>query len=51
MEKEYNEKCDIWSCGVILYLMIAGEPPFFGETKDKVINQIKQGQVEYKGII
>ena len=28
----YNEKCDIWSTGVLLYLMLTGEPPFEGKS-------------------
>ena len=28
VKKKYNEKCDLWSCGVIMYILISGEPPF-----------------------
>ena len=28
----YNEKCDIWSCGVILYILLTNEAPFYGDT-------------------
>jgi len=39
----YNEKCDIWSCGVIAYILLSGYPPFGGDTDDEILQQVKRG--------
>jgi calcium-dependent protein kinase len=40
---EYDEKCDIWSIGVILYTMLAGLPPFEGENELEIVKKVKKG--------
>eukprot|EP00928_Gymnodinium_smaydae_P063002 TRINITY_DN46710_c0_g1_i1.p1 TRINITY_DN46710_c0_g1~~TRINITY_DN46710_c0_g1_i1.p1 ORF type:complete len:492 (-),score=87.01 TRINITY_DN46710_c0_g1_i1:132-1607(-) len=43
----YGNKCDIWSCGVLTYVMLCGSPPFSGEN-DAVISQaILAGSFEF----
>ena len=36
----YDEKCDIWACGVILYILLCGYPPFSGSNDKEVYNKI-----------
>ena len=43
----YNEKCDIWSVGVILYVLLSGDPPFNGPTDEIIYSKIKKMKFEY----
>ena len=38
---DYDEKCDIWAAGVILYMLLSGVPPFQGETEKVITQKIK----------
>ena len=41
LNQDYNEKCDTWSVGVILYMFIVGRAPFNGKSNLEIINAIK----------
>ena len=43
----YDEKCDIWACGVILYILLCGYPPFSGNTDKEVYNLITQIKFDF----
>jgi len=46
LRKKYNEKCDLWSCGVIMYILLSGRPPFDGENDKEIIANVTSGEFD-----
>jgi calcium-dependent protein kinase len=47
IQKNYNQRCDVWSCGVIMFILLCGRPPFTGKTKDDTVSNIIKGNFEF----
>ena len=47
LKGEYDEKCDIWACGVIFYILLCGYPPFNGETDDEIYEAVLSGKFQF----
>ena len=43
----YDEKCDEWACGVVMYLLLCGEPPFKGETEEEIFKKVKKCEYDF----
>ena len=43
----YDERCDEWSCGVLMYLLLCGEIPFPGDTEEEMFSKIKKGKFSF----
>ena len=41
LKERYDEKCDVWSCGVILFILLCGYPPFNGNTNVDIFHAIQ----------
>jgi calcium-dependent protein kinase len=45
--EKYDEKCDVWSCGVIMYILLCGYPPFNADNDNEIMNKIKIGKFTF----
>ncbi|KAG2531887.1 hypothetical protein BBO99_00001635 [Phytophthora kernoviae] len=49
LEGNYKESCDLWSLGVIMYMLLTNKAPFYGDTEDALVESIFAADVKYRG--
>lgn len=47
LRKEYTKMCDIWSIGVITYILLCGYPPFYGDSDNQIFDSVKAGRFDF----
>lgn len=47
LDRSYNEQCDMWSLGCLLYLMLCGMHPFYARSDSMVLRRVRQGNVTF----
>ncbi|CAD5320486.1 unnamed protein product [Arabidopsis thaliana] len=43
LNKNYGPEADIWSAGVMIYVLLSGSAPFWGETEEEIFNEVLEG--------
>ena len=46
----YDEKSDEWSCGVLMYMLLCGEPPFQGNSEEEIFEKIKKCEYSFRPV-
>lgn len=47
LRREYTKSCDIWSIGVITYILLCGYPPFYGDNDTQIFESVRVGKFDF----
>lgn len=47
LEKKYDSSCDLWSIGVITFILLCGYPPFYGDNDAEIFRSIQSGKFAF----
>ena len=49
LQGSYDISCDMWSAGCMLYILLCGYPPFYGDDNQEILQMVQKGEFDFDG--